>query len=192
MRKNEREPIDRELFERERQEIIARTRAAMAPVFADLQAAGLSYATLNRLRTSGARYDAAIPILLKWLPRVAVPNAKKFILSTLSVPWARTAVIQPLIREFLTWPNNDDGYKWSVGNALELVADQSAFEQLLAIAGDRSNGASRAMIVLWLGKMKDPRAEAMLIESLSDPSVLYCTVEALGKLKSVKARPLIE
>ncbi|MDE2205937.1 MAG: HEAT repeat domain-containing protein, partial [Armatimonadetes bacterium] len=189
MRKNEIEPLVSELIERRLQENRAQYDLAMSPVFAELRAAGINHATLAGLRTSGIRYDAAIPILLKWLPLFPELNIRRSILSALSVPWARTAVIQPLIREFLTWPNNDDGYKWSVGNAIELVADQSAFEQLLAIAGDRSNGYSRAMIVLWLGKVKDLRAEAMLIESLSDPSVLYCTVEALGKLKSVKARP---
>lgn len=81
---------------------------------------------------------------------------------------------------------------WAIANALETVADDSVFDEVAAFATDRSYGASRKMLVLSLGNMKDPRAVEVLVDLLSDKEVAGHAVMALGKLKAKSAKPKLE
>jgi len=70
-----------------------------------------------------------------------------------------------------------------------VVADQSLFEQLCELVRDRRHGTARQMIVLALGKIKNPRAIDALIELLDDDDVSGHALSSLLKLKARKARP---
>ena len=107
----------------------------------------------------------------------------------MSVPWAKPRAALPLIAEFLTASQKDSGLKWAIGNALAVVADQSLFEQLCELVRDRRHGTARQMIVLALGKIKNPRAIDALIELLDDDDVSGHALSSLLKLKARKARP---
>jgi hypothetical protein len=136
-------------------------------------------------------YPAAVPILLRWLPKVTERSVKEDIIRTLSVPWARPAAIQPLIAEFRgTTP--DDGIGWVIGNALEVVADDSVFDDIVELANDRSYGRSREMVVAALGNMKSAKAREILIDLLDDDEVAGYAVMGLGKLRATEARPKVE
>ncbi len=82
--------------------------------------------------------------------------------------------------------------KWTIGNALSVVADDSVFEDLVELAKDQRHGRAREMLMLALGRMKNPRAAAVLMELLDDDEVVGHAVIGLGNLRAEKARPLLE
>ncbi len=143
-------------------------------------------------------YPAAIPLLLEWLARVddevPIEDQLKFregLVRALSVPAARGVAASALLREFQR-SDGSPGYRWAVGNALEIVADDSVFDELVAVAQDRTYGRAREMVVLGLGRMKNPRAVEVLIELLDDVDVAGHAVMALGRLRAPQARPALE
>lgn len=179
--------------ERFRERAIAENFRAAAPVVTDLAAAGFAVESVADLYNLRLNYKGAIPILLRWLPRVENLAVKEAIVRALSVKWAKPWAARPLIEEFHTVQDpSDTGIKWAIGNALEVVADDSVFDELVQIARDRQHGRARQMVVLALGEMRDPRTVDVLIELLEDDQVAAYALAALGKLKAVKARPYAE
>lgn len=57
----------------------------------DLAAIGIVVDDVYELVNSGARYDAAVPVLAKWLPRATGFNEQERIARSLWVPWANSA-----------------------------------------------------------------------------------------------------
>ena len=163
------------------------------PQISELQELGYPVVSLDTLRQSGSRYSSAIPILLKWLRTIPDLTLKESIVRTLSVPWAKPAAAKPLILEFRESPNSaNSGLKWAIGNALEIVADDSVVDDLIELVHDRRHGKSREMLVCALGNMDDQRAVDVLIGLLDDEEVAGHAIMALGKLKAPKARARIE
>lgn len=165
-------------------------------LIADLAAAGYPVASVTDLRRSGSRYRSAVPVLLKWLPQLSSPADRSEVVRALSVPWARPAAAKPLIDAFRCVDDSVDptgtGLRWTIGNALEVVGDDSVYGELVQLATDRSYGKARQMIVLGLGKSKRPEAVDVLVGLLPDPDVKGHAVKALGKLKARSARPAVE
>lgn len=58
-----------------------------------------------------------------------------------------------------------------IGKALEVLWDDTCFDDLVSLAQDRSFGKAREMVVLGLGRSKKPEAGGVLMELLSDPVV---------------------
>jgi hypothetical protein len=84
-----------------RQQLIAQNKEASKPVLADLSQAGLDVDWIEDLYNKRLDYKRAIPILLRWLPRVENTAVKEAIVRALSVPWARhTGAPELLIEEF--------------------------------------------------------------------------------------------
>ncbi|MGH3156840.1 MAG: HEAT repeat domain-containing protein [Streptosporangiaceae bacterium] len=155
---------------------------------AELAAAGYRVRSLADLRHSGARYREAIPVLLAWLPQVTDRRVKEEIVRALTVPWARPAATRPMIDEFRRVDSSVDptgtGLRWTIGNALEALADDSSFDELSELARDRRYGKARQMIVLGLGRSKQPEAVEVLVGLVDDPEVDGQAVKALGRLRS--------
>lgn len=165
-------------------------------VLADLGAAGYQVRSLADLRHSGVRYREAIPVLLAWLPQVADRRVKEEIVRALTVPWARPAATRPMIAEFRRVDSSVDptgtGLRWTIGNALEVLADDSCFDELAELARDRRYGKARQMIVLGLGRSKRPEAVEVLVGLVDDPEVDGQAVKALGRLKAPAGRAALE
>ena len=62
----------------------------------------------------------------------------------------------------------------------------------MALVLDRRHGTARQMIVLGLGKSRDPRIVAVLIQLLADEDVEGHAIDALGQLRATAARSAIE
>lgn len=166
---------------------------ASEPIVAELRAAGFPVRWISDLRRQKLDYGRAIPILLRWLPKVEHLGVKEEIVRTLSVRWARPMAAPALIEEFRAVPDASGlGLKWAIGNGLEVVADDRVFDDLLALVLDRRHGRAREMIVLALGRMKDPRAVDVLIHLLEDDDLVGHAAKALGKVKNGAARPHLE
>lgn len=164
--------------------------SAIVPILADLKQAGFPVESLDELRRGGAPYEAAIPVLLTWLPLVECESVKESVVRALSVPWAKPIAAFSLLREFRTLPVSqatNAGVKWAIGNALSLVASDSVFPEIVELVKNRQHGKSREMLTLTLANMKNPAAIDVLVELLEDPEVAGYAVMALGKLKAIKA-----
>jgi HEAT repeat protein len=82
--------------------------------------------------------------------------------------------------------------KWAIGNALCIVADDSVFQDVVALARDERHGQAREMVVEALANRRYPQAVDVLCELLADEEVAGHALVALGKLKAACARPQIE
>lgn len=166
------------------------------PILAELAVAGYQARSLADLRHSGVRYREAVPVLLGWLPRVTDRRVGEEIVRALTVPWARPAATRPMIEEFrrvdLSVDPTGTGLRWTIGNALDVLADDSVFDELVGLARDRRYGKARQMIVLGLGKSKRPEVVEVLLGLVDDPDVDGHAVKALGRLKARDARAALE
>lgn len=182
-----------EELEREREQNLARYRAAAAPVLAELAAAGFPAATIGELRQLKAKARGAVPILTRWLPRVTDDAVRADIVRVLAGPWAKEAA-PALVEQFRRAPAGADGApgpRWKIGDALAETATDAVFDDIEALARDRRYGRDREMVVVALGNMRNPRAVDVLLDLVPDEDVAGHAVIALGKLRAERARPVL-
>lgn len=111
----------------------------------------------------------------------------------LSVPAARPGAAAALIDEFRKASDpSETGLGWVVGNALSVVADDSVFDEIAVLAQDDGYGKARQMIVMGLGRSKDPRAAPLLVGLLGYEDVAAHALMALGRLRPPGVRPAVE
>jgi hypothetical protein len=166
----------------------------------DLRAAGLPIGDLWELVNAKSQSKAAIPVLIDWLrnveQRVPGPDQARIregLVRALSVPAARPGAAPVLIEEFRQAPDHSEtGLGWVLGNALSVVADDSVFDEIAPLVQDAGYGRARQMIVLGLGRSRDPRAATLLVGLLGDEDVTAHAVMALGRLRPPGVRPAIE
>ncbi|MBO0803286.1 MAG: hypothetical protein J2P25_09475 [Nocardiopsaceae bacterium] len=169
-------------------------------LLADLRDAGCEVASIWDLVNAKYQYKNAIPVLIDWLenldsrvPDVGRAKLREGLTRALTVRAARPAAIPVLLREFKAPPSQTDpGARWAVGNALSVVADDSVFDELAALVRERSYGTAPQMVVLSLGRSKNPAAGSLLVSLLDDDDVLLQALSALGRLKPAGARPAVE
>lgn len=175
-----------------------RYREAAAGLLSDLEAAGFSVDTLAQLRQRGVGGRGAVPVLVKWLPQVTYLPLKRDLIAALGSGWARPDAARPLVDEFrATDPGEDTAdtsVRWSIGDALDRVADESVVDDLIEIATDMRHGSHRGLVVAALGNMRDARDRVVpvLEELLDDDDVAGYAVMGLGKLKVREARAAVE
>jgi HEAT repeat protein len=165
-------------------------------VAAALRAAGLQVDSIYDLVNTRSSYTEAIPLLISLLPGVKESVIKEGVVRALAVKQARPLALAPLIAEYRAIPPDDQkllNLKWAIGNTLDVIADDSVFEEIAALAQDRRHGQAREMVALALGRMKkSPRAVDVLIGLLDDDEVVGHAAMALGRLKARKAEPALE
>jgi HEAT repeat protein len=170
---------------------------ALQQFVADLATVGVVVEDPWDLVNTERSYPQAIPVLLDWLDRLEreVPEDErdKFreaLLRALTVKEAPGFAAPALIREFRR--ARPGVTRWTVGNGLEVVADDRVFNDLVEIARDRGFGRDRQMVVLALARTSDPRATGVLAALLDDDDVAGQAVMALGRLRATEMRPAIE
>jgi len=166
-------------------------QAAAAPVRADLAAVGFEVDAIRDLRHLGTRYQAAIPVLIRWLPIATHDAVRDDIVHALGVPWAPAAA-PALVAEFRrAAPGPRQGQRWSIASALADAAHDAVFEDVAELARDRAYGRDREMLALALGRMSDPRAVHLLLELATDDEVCGHAAMALGRLRATAAAPVL-
>jgi HEAT repeat protein len=166
----------------------------------DLARAGVPVTELWELVNAKAQYPAAVPVLLDWLRHIEdrVPaeereKVREGVVRALTVPAARPAAAPALIDQFRRVVDPSGlGPRWVIGNALEVVIDDSVFDDVAAIVQEPAFGKARQMVLLGLARMKDPRTVPLLIELLEDEDVAAHAAKALGKLQATQARAALE
>jgi HEAT repeat protein len=171
-----------------------------ARLLEDLGEVGVRVADLWELVNGDVQYRAAIPVLVEWLEDLdeQVPAAdreavREGLVRALAIPAARPTAAPALIEQFRRVSDPTGlGPRWVIGNALEVVADDSVFDEVASIVRDPGFGKARQMVVLGLARSKDRRAVPLLIELLDDEDVAAHAAMALGKLKAAEARSALE
>ena len=141
--------LTRELEEKEQQRkrIMEINSLASTPVIADLAEAGFYLEWVSDLYSRKLNYKNAIPVLLKWLPRIDNFDVKEDIVRALSVPWAKSIAAPALIAEFYKVQNESNiGIKWTIADALSVVADDLVFMEIVDLVSDLRNGQA----ICWL------------------------------------------
>ncbi|MCP4303944.1 MAG: hypothetical protein GY788_03495 [bacterium] len=180
----------------ERDESRRRYHQAASGLLADLRAAGFDVDVVSELKEAGD--SRAVPVLVRWLPRVDYLPLKRDIIATLGSRWGRPDAARPLIEEFhRTLPPADlseTGLRWFIGDALERVADESVLNELIEIASDVGLGRDRSLVVAALGNVPGAadRVVPVLIELLDDSVVAGYAAMAVGKLGAIEARPKLQ
>jgi len=96
--------------EKRKQDLREEFRGASQPIVDDLTRAGIIVASLQEL--AHKRIPAqAVPILLKWLPKLDNLRVKEVIVRSLTDPAAKPTAAIPLIKEFHSAPGFDTSYK---------------------------------------------------------------------------------
>ncbi len=165
------------------------SREQQRKILAALRDAGIIVSDVYDLVNSPNRN--AVPVLLKFLAEPLDSNTKEGIVRAVTLRKARSDVLGPLITEFKN-PSLSHSVRWAIGNALEVVADDSRARDLIELATERKYGTARQMIVLGLAKLKDADSIRALLELLNDPEVEGHAIIALGKRRATHATPLIE
>ena len=178
---------------KEHEERVENTAAQTAPILRDLADLGYAVRSLDDLRISKKEYREAIPVLIKWLTQIGNAKVKDSIIRTLSVPWSKPEATPVLIKEFeLASSLENSGLKWTIANALAVVADDSVLDKIITLARNPQHGKAREMLVLALANMKNERAKSVLISLLKDEDVCGYAIMALGKLGASSAASEIE
>jgi hypothetical protein len=160
---------------------------AATGILDELRRVGFSVSAVGELR-SGRRYKKAIPILLSWLGRVADEHIKEDIIRTLSVPWAKEAG-PALVAEYRRTAGS---LRWAIANALEVLASDEIFNDLVELALDREGGQARQMLALAVAKTKSPDAKDALMQMLGDEEIAGHALSGLAKLKADVPRTVVE
>jgi hypothetical protein len=162
------------------------------PLLKELNDNGFDISDFNELTLNVHKYKDALPILLKWIPRINNPDVAETIVRAVSVPWAKKRAVPTLIEKLETErESGNDSLTWALGNALYAVSDKSYAEELLNIIKDPIYKSARQMIILKIGMMHIKTAEDILISIIDDEEVRGHTIAALGYIGSIKAKPYI-
>lgn len=171
-----------------------------AQLLRDLADVGVHVDDLWDLVNTRSKYAPAIPVLIDWLQSVGArvptadqPKVREGLVRALSVREAQPSAAPTLITEFRQAHDPSGlGIRWVIGNALSVVADDSAFDEIAALLQDRGYGKARQMLVQGLASSADPRAVPLLVALLDDDDVAAHTVAALSALKPTGIRPAVE
>ncbi len=137
-------------------------------------------------------YAELIPILVDALPNTRSSVVKEGIVRALTCKQARGVAFGPLKKEFLAIDDGDSPVKWTIGNALSVVAKASNFEEISALLLDERHGRARQMLADALVSTKDRRAESVLLKVLDDATISAHVISALARVGSSLSRTRLE
>src|SRR5207302_7207463 len=107
-------------------------------------------------------------------------DVKESIVRTISVPFAKPMAARPLVEEFRRTADSASALRWAIGNALDVVADESVADDMIELAKERRYGKAREMVVSGLGNLSDARVVPVLLELLKDEDVCGHALAAVG------------
>lgn len=180
-------------IERRKAANISAYQQAAAPLLADLAKAGFRAMNMQELRARPADHRKAVPILVRWLPEISHEPLKQDVVRTLAALGGGTDVASALVDEFVAAEDHSNtGLRWVIGDALHELADDRLFDRLVELIDNERYGKAREMLVVALGKLRDPRAVGILLDLLHHEQLAGHAVIALGKLRAAAARGRLE
>lgn len=157
----------------------------------ELEQAGVKVNTIWDLVNTRVSYPTAIGILINHLSKNYHIKNKEAIFRSLAVKEAIGKASSALIAEYLKTPKKEENLRWVIGNSIFVTITKDDVDSILPIVQDRTNGMSRGRFVCALGKVKSEKVEGVLINLLDDDEVAPQALDALGRLKSQRAKEKI-
>ena len=156
----------------------------------ELNKVGVAINDIYDLVNTKESYPKAIPVLIDLLRKDIEPiNIKEGIIRALAVKEAIGLASPILLEEYNKISKDKMMLRWAIGNTIYTTITEEDIERIKIIVRDKSNGISRQMFVLALGKVKaKEKVEDILIELLDDDEVCPHAIEALARLKSKKSK----
>ena len=143
---------------------------------------------------NGTTPAAAVPVLVDWLGRIGPEHAqlREGMVRALTTRAARPVAAATVAAEMKRQAEYGADWNtlWAYGNALAVLADDSAYDQVAALAADRSLGRGREMLTAALAKMRSAGATDVLVGLLGDPEVDGHAVVALARRVDAPAEVL--
>ena len=174
-------------------EFVKELRQETKGLLDELKAVGIEIESVYDLVNTKASYPEAIPILIRHVPKAYHERNKDGIIRALTVKEATGKANAVLIAEYHKTPKEKMNLRWVIGNAIYIIVTKADVESIIPIVQDKENGYTRDRFILALGKVKSEQAENVLIKLLDDEEVVVqSAIEALGRMKSTKARGKIE
>lgn len=166
----------------ERADRSIRLRAEEQPILADLRKVNWNVESIWDLVNTSKKYPEAVPILLKHLLLPYSDRTREGLARSLAVPEA-TDAWPTLATEYRKAPMGMGiiapgdtkelrlGAKDGLACALSATATEATMEELIDIAKDRTQGASRVLLLSALKKSKSVIAKLALEELAADPDL---------------------
>ena len=155
---------------------------------------GIEVDSVYDLVNTSMSYPEAIHPLIEHLKNIQDVNIKEGIIRALTVKEAK-GIANNTLFEVYNKINEiaNSGIRWVIGNAFTVIIRAEDVDRILKIVSNKDNGMSRQMFVMALSKIKSRKQdiENVLIDLLDDDLVCSHAINTLGKLKSVKAKPLL-
>ncbi|MFI5720600.1 HEAT repeat domain-containing protein [Nocardia sp. NPDC051750] len=173
--------------------------ASATRLLADYRQAGGYGSTIPEIFERGPDSIAVIDVLAEWLIELETrwpgpeTEGRGLARSTLSnalggskaAARKSTKAVPALISQFDPNKEINPYTRWAAGNAIyDIPAGIQYFDQLAAIAADRSFGMERQLVVNWLGKSQHPDAAAIAVAQLDEEIVRGHALEALARLRA--------
>ncbi|MFE4469384.1 HEAT repeat domain-containing protein [Leifsonia sp. NPDC056824] len=180
-----------------KREWIQAYQSAAAPLFSALSAEGIRIRRMADIRFLDI--PEAIPVLIRWLPRVTQEDLKRDIISTLGdrryFPQSKQALIDEFYRIDPKDDPGDNSVRFLISNVLARNAKAADIELMMTLAEDPRNGSARTSPIQALGRYKAKRALTVpllmvLLDDDRDYVWAYAAV-ALGLLRVSEARDKI-
>lgn len=177
--------------EKERQEVKKKLREDEEQLILDLDAMGVKVSSVWDLVNTTSNYKNAVPVLINHLSKSYPNKIKEGIIRALAVNEAKGLAGSTLLEEFYKVPIENKNLRWVIGSTMEVVISEKEIDEVIKIVKDKTNGISRQMFAIALGKVPSKKSEDVLIQVLDDDEIAPHALEALGKLKSQKAKSKI-
>lgn len=177
-----------------RQQILAESAAAAQPIIDSLQKAGFDVQSLGELKES-EYYRRAVPTLIEWLERTLHSGTKFALLGLILKSGVRPMPYGKLLaawEETSDLTDYDHSFKWQMASMLERIADKLPIDDLLRVVKDKRQGKTREMLVIGLGRVKDPRAVSSLVYLLRNGDLVAHALEGMRKHNVPEAIPVVE
>ncbi len=156
------------------------------------------FSSIDDLVNTKSPYPELVQPLLEALSHYAELDAGKleFIIRALTVKEAKGKANNPLLDCVFDLAAQDikklDRILWAVGNAFTIIVQPDDVAAIGKVLKTKEFERGREMFALALGKIRNPEAEAILIDCLSDEDTAAHAISGLKAMKSKKALPYIQ
>lgn len=161
-------------------------------IIKELERIGIRINSIYDLVNTTEPYSQGLPVLIEFLRKgISDDRIKEGVIRSLAVKEATGIAGSALLQEYNRIPKDKMMLRWAIGSSLQVVVTDEEKESIINIVTDKTNGMSRQMFVLALGKLPSERTEQILIELLDDEEIAAQAIEALSNLKSQNAKDKI-
>jgi hypothetical protein len=158
--------------ERRRRETLEASRLAQRELLEELREVGIRVNSVWDLVNTSARYDAALPILLKHLDKNYPDCVKAGIARSLGRRWARDVAWDYVLAAYRSEPSKRGSWtKDGLAVAIECMARPSDLDVLIDLLLDPRHGSSRVFFVRPISRLRSPRAAEALRSMEVDPDL---------------------